>query len=121
MIACRSREPIRFIVKDERGEDNPTVFILRPDDRKCQSLVEAIGERQREGEDINWSWEYLKLAIVGIENFHDENGNPITEMPTDEDGLPTDEFLESIPMRYRMEVATEFMKRTSLTADDAKN
>jgi len=116
----RSNKPVRFIVKDERDTDNPTVFILRPDDRKCQEITEALGEKQREGEKVDWSWEYLRAAIVGVENFPDEDGND-TEMETDDNGMPTDAFLESIPMKYRMEIATEFMRTTSLTADDAKN
>ena len=124
MKVKRDRGPVRYVVDDERDEagmpiDGASTFVLRPDNKETQMLVEELGKRSEEP-GFSWSWEYLKLSLLDVEGLEDEDGQPLT-MDRDEDGRPTDAFLELIPMRYRMEIATEFMGHFNLTEKDRKN
>jgi len=127
MKVKRDRGPVRYVVQDEQDDngnpiDGASTFVLRPDNKETQMLVEDLGKRSDEP-GFSWSWEYLKLALLDVEDLgdeEDENGEPVA-MDRDPDGRPSDAFLELIRMKYRMEVATEFMGTFNLTEQDRKN
>jgi hypothetical protein len=124
MKVKRDRGPVKYVVQDEQDDngnpiDGASTFVLRPDNKETQMLVEELGKRSEDA-GFSWSWEYLKLSLMDVIGLVDEDG-VMLDMDRDPDGRPTDAFLELIPMRYRMEIATEFMGHFNLTEQDRKN
>lgn len=118
MLIRKSRGPVEFVVKDERDEhgkpiDGATVFVLRPDNRETQELI----QKHTDDEGRIDGWMAAKLAILDVTGG-DPDSDPIER---DAEGLPTDEWLEGVPRLYRAQIATEFLTSGHITRDETKN
>jgi hypothetical protein len=129
-------EQQRYICKDERDEGGgplPTaaLFVLRPDDYEAQKLVGKMAESYRvavsdenveEPSNLEILWDYLKLAVVDIlVPAGDGNYKQAGFVKFDDDGRMSDYSLNCIPMRYRLEIANEYVGEHSLSEPERKN
>lgn len=118
MLIRKSRGPIEFIVPDELDEhgkpiENATVFVLRPDNRATQDLM----AKHASEDGMIDGWTAAKLAILDVKGG-DPESDPIEFDP---DGFPTDDWIEGIPRKWRMQIATEFLTAGQLSKAERKN
>ena len=123
MIATSAREEMDNTLEEERSNDAPTVFRLRPLTRRERDEVNdlmGLHAGQNGYPCGSFNTKVLRGGLAGWRNLMDQKG---AEVPyhTERDGKVTDEALERLPAAVCVELANEILRRSTMSAADRKN
>jgi hypothetical protein len=114
LTGLNPKESIRYVLEQERGDDNPTVFLLRI--LSVSEYAAIMGELRigqlvsgaiPKGADFGKVFlRVLRGGLVGWENFYIALGHSRVkaEFEANEDGTPTDATLDKLLPAWRMEL-----------------
>lgn len=135
VIAISVTERHEFILKDERGTDNPTKFSIRFLTASERTLLDDLGLKvNRFSDDIQVCSGSLKMTAIkagleGWENFPDDEGKQVEFERDKKERIIlgrgrypiSDKALDRLPHSALTEVAEAIIEGTKLTEDEAKN
>lgn len=130
MIAIDPTQTWDYVLKDERGSSEPTVFVLSvlsvADEAALQdAMVYVEGGTTRVNSGTH-TVEVLRKGLVGWRNFRFVDGR---EVPFEVDksatkrgkAPPSNATLDYLPPAARKELAEAIIERNTITADERKN
>jgi hypothetical protein len=123
MIALSSKEEWDFSLAEERGQEGATVFRLRPlslrDRNEVEDLIGAsMGSKGFAYGSVNTK--VLRGGLAGWSGLRDAKGADV-RFAIDREGKVRDDLLERLPAAACMEIATEILTHSTMTATDRKN
>jgi hypothetical protein len=123
MIAMSTRETWDYELQEERGAEGATRFQLRPlslrDRNEVEDLIGAsVGTKGYPYGTVNTK--VLRGGLVGWSALKDDKGVDV-RFAVDREGKVREELLERLPSAACMEIATEILSHSTMTASDRKN
>ena len=132
MKALNPKSIIRYVPSCDKKlpESEKTVFVIKPLTVAEESILDDAQWRvvngKREFSFARKAQAAINLALVGVENFFDDEGNKISierEEFEDENGILAikDSFLSRIPKTIRDEIALSILSSMNPTEEQRKN
>lgn len=120
-----------YVLREERGTDSPTVFILGVLSATAEAaiedaLVQVHADRSMSAQTGTQTANILRAGLRGWRNFRDARGTDVP-FPTSKGRMlggratVTDEGLTMLAPKHRKELAEAITERNELTDDDRKN
>ena len=115
IVASAPITQVKFIVEDDREDENPTKFDLKPLDGQQYMGVMAEGNLDKDGM-MSFSESTMKTTLryglVGWENFDDADGKKVKFSRLN---------FGRLPVGVLTEIFSEIIRLSSLDEDDSKN
>lgn len=123
MIALSTREEWSYTLAEERGVEGATTFRLRPLSLRERNEVEDLIGASANSRGYPYgtvNTKVLRGGLAGWDGLRDAAGAEV-RYAVDRDGKVREDLLERLPSAVCMELATEILTRTTMSAADRKN
>lgn len=133
-------ETFEYVLKMEKNDSDPTVFILSILDSIIKTKLKDLGMVYRYNPDApkdsvaeakmniaEQELEFVRFGLKGIKNFMDKNGNEIKfkminrRIGNTDYEIVSDETLKVIPRFAINEIANELMQKNEISEEEEKN